>query len=218
MTLFIASLLVFLASIFILMALIGLWTYKDAQVKSTQPAGAWALATVFIPNGIGFIAYLLVGRDKKDAPAPGTYKKPLIASVAVFVLAIAFFIVGTVTFAVGESGGGTMNRGVWMGRTVNTRGDQWTENVRRGNGTSRRTVTLNAEQMQNFHIESTSDEGRLYVIFEQGRNLSAVDISFDFFDTVDLLYAHGFAPGRIRITLEYAHTRNARTTLSWHTP
>jgi len=218
MTLFIVGLIVFIASVFTTAAFLGLWTYKDAQVKSDQPAGIWALAAMFISFPVGLIAYLLVGRTKKDVPAPGTYKTALIVSIVVFALALPLFVCGTVRFATGDYdfGGNTpMNRGVWAGRTVNTANSHLAETSRSRNATSRRTITLNAEQMQNFHVDSTSTEGRLYLEFEQGANFSSVDISYNFLGTIDLLQDHGFEPGRIRVVLRYEHTRNAEIILNW---
>lgn len=219
MTLFIVSLLVFLAALFTTLAFLGLWTYKDAEVKSSQPAGAWVLAALLIPNGIGFIAYLLVGRDKKDVPAPGAYKKALIAGVVVFVAATAFFIFGTVRLATDDfATRGTMNRGMWVGRTVSTGSTHWQENLRRGNGTSRRTLQLSAQELQNFHIDSFIQEGRLYLELEQDGNFSRIDLSDGFFGVVDLMYGHGFSPGRIRATLRYENVRHGETTLAWFAP
>jgi len=218
MTLFIVGLLVFLISIFTLLTFIGLWTYKDAEVKSTQPPGAWALAAVFIPNAIGFIAYLLIGRTKKDVDPPGTYKKALIASLVVFILSIPLFIIGTVSFATGDFGGGaTMNNGVWSVRSTSYRNNVWTETVRSGRGTSRRTHTLNTEQLHHFHVESTNEEGSLFLFLEQGDIVVEIFLSPDYFGPVNL-HEHGLEPGRIRMTLQYDRVRNSRTTISWQVP
>jgi hypothetical protein len=219
--LFVAGLVLFILSLFMLLTFLGLWTYKDAQVKSEHPPAAWALAAVFIPNAMGFIAYLLIGRAKKDVPAPGTFKKALISSVVVFVLSLVLFVAGTINFALGGSdlgGNVSITRGTWIGRSVSFRNNQWTENVSRGSGTSQRTVTLNAEQLQNFHIESTSEEGILDIVFEQGANSVIIDVSFDYFGTIDLLNDHNFLPGRVRITLQYEQIRRARTILNWQVP
>ncbi|MCL2287194.1 MAG: PLD nuclease N-terminal domain-containing protein [Firmicutes bacterium] len=223
MTLFIVGLIVFLGSLALTITLLGMWVYKDAQVKSEQDPIVWVLAVLFIPNLIGLIVYFLVGRAKKDVPAPGTYKKALITSAILFVVSIPLFVVGTVSLArfyeMGERSFSavSVNRGTWMGRSVNIRNNQWTENVRRGNGTSRRTFSLTEEQMRHFHVESTSDEGGLFLLLEQGGMRHEVDISFEFFGTVNLHY-HGFEPGRIRMTLVYERVRNSRTLISWRAP
>jgi len=205
------------------MGLLFLWTYRDAQVKSEQSASAWALAALLIPNAMGFVAYLLIGRTKKDVPAPGTHKKKLIASLVVFVISIVFFVFGTLYLAHGDwgfGGIGTMNSGVWFGRTVNARGEQWAERVRRGNGISRRTVTLSQVQLDNFHVDSTNEEGLLYLRMEQTdthgtRTFSEIDISGNFHSYV---YFPGFEPGRVRMTLVYDSVRHSQTIITWRTP
>jgi len=223
MTLFIVGLLVFIGSLVLTITLLGMWVYKDAQAKSEQDPMIWVLVVLFIPNLIGLIVYFLVGRAKKDVPAPGTYKKALIASVILFVVSIPLFVVGTVNFTrfyeMGERtfSAVSVNRGTWAGRSINIRDNQWTENVRRGNGTSRRTFSLTEEQMRHFHVESTSDEGGLFLLLEQGGLQHEVDISYEFFDIVNLHY-HGFEPGRIRITLVYERVRRSRTIISWRAP
>lgn len=216
--LFIVSIVVFVLSMFAMLAFLGLWVYKDAQVKSDQSPAVWVLLVLFIPNLIGLIVYMLVGRTHKDLPAPGHYKKALIASVVTFGLAMGLFITSTVLFVVQEGNFGshaTWNSGVWSARTTNYRNGRWTENVRSGRGNSRRTHTLTYAQMQNFTVDSTNEEGYLFILLEQGDNASRIDITGDFYEAIDLVYGHGFSPGRLRMTLQYERVRNSRTVVCW---
>jgi len=220
MTLFILSMIIFTAAIVTMMIFLGLWTYNDAKVKSDQEPGIWVLAVLLIPNMLGLIVYLLVGRTKKDVPAPGKYLKPLIASAIVFAITIVMVVATSLIFALGDFDFGsnaTMNSGVWSVRSTSLRNDTWTETVRSGRGTSRRTLTLNDAQMRNFHIESVNEEGGLFLLLEQNDTQHRIDISYDFYGGINL-HHHGFTPGRIRMTLEYERVRNSHTIIRWQVP
>jgi len=213
------SVFAFVATIILLQVFLCLWTYHDAKVKSEQDPTLWVLAVLFLTNGIGLLVYFLVGRTKKDVPAPGKFKKALIATVILFVLSTGFFIGSTIAFAGSVANdsifsGATMNRGVWSGFSSNYRNGTWTEAARSGNGTSRRTFTLDSVEMQNFHVDSSNGEGDMYLLFEQNGFQMRTDITGDFFQTINLLDS-GFLPGRIRITIEYDRVRNSQTIINW---
>jgi len=216
-TLVIVSIAVFVLSIIGFLTFLALWTYKDAQVKSEHPPVLWVLAVLFVPNMLGILIYFLVGRTKKDVPAPGTYKKALIASLVTFVIGIILFVIAVVMAATGDMNFGnnaTWNSGVWSVRTTNYRNNQWTETVRSGRGNSRRTHTLDAQQMSAFHVESVNESGNLYLLLEQGNNSSRIDISGDFYSGINL-HDHGFTPGRIRMTLQYERVYRSHTVIRW---
>ena len=213
--LFVVSVVVFSLVALAATVFLALWTYRDAQVKSEQEPILWLLVVLLL-QGIGIIIYLCVGRTKK-VPAPGAYKKPLIASLVVLVLATAWFIFSTISFATGDfdfTSNSTVNRGVWSMRQSSYNNSQWTETVRTGRGTSRRAHTLNADEMSRFHIESTNQDGGLYLLLEQGNTSTRLDIAGDFYGTVNL-HDHGFTPGRIRMTLEYERVYRSHTIINW---
>ena len=214
MALFIVSIIVFTLSMLGLTLFIALWTYKDAQVKSTQDPILWLLVVLLL-QGIGIILYMCVGRTKNVA-APGTYKKALIACIVVSVLATAGFITTTVMFARGEInfGNSTWNSGVWGMHVSNVRNDEWTTDVRRGRGSSRIGRNLDAAQLYNFHVETINEGDALYLYLQQGDTSSRIDISGDFYSRINL-HEHGFNPGRIRMTLQFEGIERAHTIISW---
>jgi len=214
MILFVVSIIVFVLSILGLTVFIALWTYKDAQVKSTQDPVFWLLV-VLLMQGIGIILYMCVGRTK-NVPAPGTYKKALITCIVVSVLATAGFITTTVMFARGDIdfGNSTWNSGVWGMHVSNVRNDEWTTDVRRGRGSSRISRNLDAAQMHNFHVESINEGDSLYLFLQQGNMSSRIDISGDFYGRINL-HDYGFSPGRIRMTLQFERIDRAYTIISW---
>jgi len=222
-TLFIVSLIVFILSALGLVVFLSLWVYRDAEVKSEQEPSLWVLAVIFLGQGLGLIIYFLVGRTKKDVPAPGTHKVSVIASAILFVIAMVLFIIATISFATSDHNFGVgpnarMSSGVWSMNRSSYRNNVWTESVRSGRGTSSRTHSLNYEQMRNFSVDSINEEGNLYLQLEQGPNLSRIDISGDFYQTFDLFYEHGFTTGRMRMTLIYERVRNSQTIISWQIP
>jgi len=214
------SIFAFVTTIILLQVFLCLWTYHDAKEKSEQDPTLWVLAVLFLTNGIGLLVYFLVGRTKKDVPAPGKFKKALIAIVILFVLSTGFFIGSTIAFAGSMAtsdsffSSATMNRGVWSGFNSNYRNGTWTEATRSGNGTSRRTFTLNEAEMQNFHVDNFNEEGEMYLLLEQDGFQMRTEITGDFFQVIDL-NENGFLPGRIRITLEYDRVRNSQTIINW---
>lgn len=54
----------FLALIFIIIAALVLWTYRDAQKNSSHPPFLWAIV-VFLAPLLGFVLYLLLGRTER---------------------------------------------------------------------------------------------------------------------------------------------------------
>ena len=54
--------LTILLSLFVLIAL-AYWTVNDARANSSQPPFLWGMVVVFAPF-LGFLLYLVVGRDK----------------------------------------------------------------------------------------------------------------------------------------------------------
>jgi hypothetical protein len=199
---FVVSILAFVICTMAVMLFLGLWTYKDAQVKSEHSPVLWVLVVLLVPNMMGIIVYLLVGRSKKDVPAPKTFLRPLIASVVLFIVATAVFIVSMVLLALGGTGGlphnMAWNSGVWAVSRSHYSNGEWTVSARRGNGTKRRTHELTAEQLESFRFSGNADEGGLYLMLDQGETYYSIDIS-------DNVMGHKFAP---RGFCAGAHTKN----------
>ena len=215
--LFVLAIITFVFAVLGVTVLFALWTYKDAQVKSEQDPILWLLVVVLLQVP-GLIIYLCAGRTK-NVPAPGTYKKALIAGIFGLILATAFFIFAVVSFARADfdfAGNATWNNGVWTMRSTSYRNNTWTESVRSGRGSSRRTHNLDWDQMRHFHVESTTQDGSLYLLLQQGNTSSRIDISGDFYGRISLTDL-GFTPGRIRMTLQYESVYRSHTIINWRT-
>ena len=210
MALFITGLIVFVLAMLGTMAILGLWVYEDAKVKSDQPPGLWVLIVLLVPHLIGLIIYLLVGRTNKHLPSPGTYKKPLIAAAVCLPLAIGLFIVGLIHFTTVERFD-VRHNGSFVGLQDTVSNREWTVSAYRANGTIRRTFSLNEAELAAFHVTSNSG-GEVELSFEQGGRRETADISGIFDGPVDL---RGFGPGRITITIKFIYAENANTVINW---
>jgi len=208
------SVIFFGLSISAFLLFLGLWTYRDAQAKSEQSPGLWVLIVLLVPNLLGLIIYLLLGRTKRDVPAPKKFLAPLIGSAVVFFVAIILFVTAIVAFALNNSDGMTMNSGVWTRQVSSYRNNEWRVSVGRGNGSMRRTHSLDALQMQNFRVDSNNEEGVLFLVLTQDDNSIYTDISGDFQDILNL-HDLGFEPGRIQMRLQFDRVRNSQTVISW---
>ena len=210
MALFIIGIVTFVLTLLCTLLILGLWVYEDAKVKSDQPPGLWVLIVLLVPNLIGLIIYLLVGRTNKSVPSPGTYKKPLITAAVCLLFAIGLFIAGLVHFTTVDRFG-VQHNGSFVGLQDTYSNREWTISADRANGTTNRTFSLNRLELDAFQVISSA-EGRVELRFEQGRRLEAVDISGIFDGPIDL---SGFNSGRIEITVEFVHGENIHTVISW---
>jgi len=217
-TLFILSSVLFAVSIILFMVFLGLWTYKDAKVKSDHSPVLWVLVVLLVPNMLGILIYLLVGRNKKDVPAPGTFFKPMITFVVIFILSIFLFVGSTVWVTLDDTtvfgGGMTLNTGVWGGHSSRYANGEWAVSTRSGNGTMRRTHELDETQLSNFTVQSSNSEGRLYLELQQGDTNYTMELTGQVMGDIDLT-AQGFEPGRIRMTLRFVNARDVSTVIRW---
>jgi hypothetical protein len=185
-------------------------------VKSDQSPLLWLLLVLFV-SPVGIIVYLLAGRTKKDEPAPGKYKKAIIAAAICFVLSTGLFAAGLVTFVTAElegfsTGFGSVSSGVSTVSRSQVRNNVWTYTARSKNGWERRSPNLTAEQLANFHVLSDSGEGVLLLRLEQGDVSETIDIS-GFFD--QQINMSAFEAGRVRITIEFSRARDVDITINW---
>ena len=193
---------------------LGLWTYKDAQVKSEQSPAIWVLVVLLVPNMLGLLIYLLVGRTKKDVPAPRNFLWLVIASLVLFIISIVVFVFGVTYAAMEDSGGFNTNSGVWSGQTTSFNHERWRVSVRRGNGTQSRNVTLAEHELQNFRVDSVNEQGYLTLTVTQNDITFQRDISGSVFYEFDLT-EFGFVPGRVRLQLRFDSVHHSRTEISW---
>ena len=213
--LFVTALLAFLASL-------ALWVYRDAKVKSEQSPAIWVLIVLFVPNLIGLIIYLLVGRTNKNLPAPGTYKRLVIITAICFALAMGVFIGGTIRFATMDMSGsyGVRQIGSFVRHEDNLRNGVWTINADHANGYSRRTPVLTETELGAFHVSISSGGGNVSLRLEQQltdigstHRKQTIDFDGDFDGFIDLRDFH--EPGRIAITVEFDHAEDVVVTIRW---
>lgn len=54
--------------------LIGIWTYRDAKIRGLD-AVLWTVIVILVPNLIGLVIYLLVGRKSQQIQCPNCNAK-----------------------------------------------------------------------------------------------------------------------------------------------
>ncbi|MCL2361791.1 MAG: hypothetical protein FWC73_08275 [Defluviitaleaceae bacterium] len=99
MAFFIVSTCIFVVTLLGFLTCLCLWVYEDAKVKSDQSPVLWVIIVLLVPNLVGLLIYLLVGRTNKAAKAPGKYTKLLIASAISMLMGIGLFVAGVVRFS-----------------------------------------------------------------------------------------------------------------------
>ena len=229
MTLFIVSAIAFSIAILILMLFLGLWTYKDAQVKSDQSPVLWVLVVLLVPNFLGLVVYLLVGRSKKQHPAPGSFKKPLVTFAILTVLTFVVFIGSAINFALTEGGlghwpttgytrgvmidaFGNARRGTFFNLNSNHRDQEWNLSVGRGNGTVQISPRLNESELAQIYVVGNTMGGEVFLQLEQNGRVEEFHVT----EFSGLLDVTGFTPGRIRMTASLESAEEVSLTVSWH--
>jgi len=211
----------------VLMLFLGLWTYKDAMVKSDQSPALWVLVVLLIPNFLGLVVYLLVGRTKKQHPAPGSFKKPLIAFAVLTGLTFVVFIGSAVNFAITEGGhftttsryvSGTMidafgnaRRGRFLGLSASHRNQEWNLSVVRGNGSVQISPRLNDDELAQIYVVGYAGEGEIFLRLEQDGMVEEFHIT-QFSGLLDIT---GFTPGRVRMIAVLENAEDVWLNVSW---
>jgi len=214
MLLFVISIIIFVVALLGFMAALGLWTYADAKVRTDKP-GVWTLIVVFVPNFIGLLIYLLVGRNK-DVKSPGKYKKTLLAFIVCFFLATGFLIGSSVRLVVSDTAVAEWNEmfpgtRVSIGKVEHFWNKQWTVSFGKSNAELSRRVNMKAGDLAAFRVIGNAESGKLFLRITQNNIEKVVDIT-DYNGPVDM---REFQPGRVRLTLFNEDARNAGATLSW---
>ncbi|MDR0273285.1 MAG: hypothetical protein LBI27_08225 [Clostridiales bacterium] len=192
---------------------LALWTYEDAKVRSEGDVAPilWVLFSVLVCP-IGTIVYLVV--RKKGVQSPGKFKKLMIASIVGFIFSLGLFTFGTIYFVieVESSGYSIVTVGSYHGSEDYYSGNVWDFTARSANGYVRRSPTLNARQLANFHVISENTDGIVILAIEQEGTLQSIDISGYYNGSVDM---SAFVPGRVRVTLQFDGARNVDSVISW---
>ena len=91
-------------------------------------------------------------------------------------------------------------------------GNGWSYVAAQRTGTRHQDVSLGAESLAAFHVESFSESGLVTLVVTQGEVALELDISGDFADFVDL---SDFEPGDLRLRLRFFEARRVDVTLTW---
>jgi len=192
------------------MVSLGLWTYADAKVRTDKPV-TWTLIVLLVPNLVGLIIYLLVGRNKAEKSV-GKFKIPLISFAVCFVIAAGLLVGSFVNIMTGDGSMLPIRSGVSIGKVENYWNRQWSVSFKTSGEELAKTVSMNADDLAAFHVIGNCDSGELYLKISQGETEKDFDISDYFNDAIDL---SEFQTGKIKLTIYNHDARNASVTISW---
>ncbi|MDR1540347.1 MAG: hypothetical protein LBU32_20580 [Clostridiales bacterium] len=190
--------------------MLGLWAYADAKVRTDKP-GIWMLIVLLVPNLLGLIIYLLVGRTKMEKSS-GKFKKPLIAFAISFMLAAGLMIGSFVSFMTADSLELPTWGGVSIGKVENYWNNQWTVSFKASGEELSKTISMNSGDLAAFHLMGNCDSGKLHLRISQGEIVKDIDISDNFNETVDL---SEFQEGKIMLTIYNDEAKNASVSINW---
>jgi hypothetical protein len=210
MLLLVISVGVFVLALAGFVTMLGLWTYADAKVRTDRPA-VWTLIVLLVPNLLGLVIYLLVGRTKMKR-SEGRFKRPLIAFAVGFVLASGLMIGGCVNLLMTDGGDLPTWSGVSIGRVENYWDRQWTVSFKASGEEMSKTFSLSDEELAAFRVTGNCDSGRLYLRISQGEIATIVDISDSFNGPVDL---SAFQAGKLKLLILNDEAKNASIVVSW---
>lgn len=184
---------------------ICLYVYNDALVNSDKPV-VWLLITIFTPNLLGFLIYMLAGRNK---PAKPVRKFKIPAIISAIVLAV---MMGILMISIFFSTSLPVIDNVSFGMVENRIGSQWEVSFKSSGERLERTIALTDEELENLTIEASCDEGNIYLLLLQGENSEVINIS-DFPKGKPQL--EGFTAGNIRLSLYNEGATNAKIKIDW---
>lgn len=210
---FVVGVISFSITLFAFIICLTLWVYHDAKIKSKHSPLIWALIVVAVPNFMGLITYLLVGRTNKHGFVPAKYKWFAIISAIFFMCGTGMLVFGTFHFSKMDIYGTYSARqiGSFENLSDNTRNGVWQISANRANGYSRITPILNTNELENFYVESNGT-GNILIRFEQAGREETVNLSGGFNGRIDLSH---FSPGKIIITIEFENSQNVNISNHW---
>jgi heme/copper-type cytochrome/quinol oxidase subunit 4 len=208
---FVLSLIGLVLSAIALTGIVAIWVYKDAKARS-ENAVAWALLSFFtIP--IGLIIYLVVGRTKEredSAPPKSRVVIPVIILIILISTSSGFLTHSILNGSL--SGFASINSGSFiMSRNWLSNG-HWSFSAGSANGMTRRSPSLTAEELDNFHVNSSNSGGEMELVVSQGDMIIVIDINDSFNDYIDM---SDFSPGQIRIQLNFERASSVSTSIRW---
>ncbi|MCL1995943.1 MAG: PLD nuclease N-terminal domain-containing protein [Defluviitaleaceae bacterium] len=217
---FIASIGFLFLSLLLLILFLGLWTYKDAKVKSENSPLLWALIVVLVPNFLGFIIYLLVGRTKKEETAPGSFKIPLAVTAGIWVVSIVTVLIATLSLAFSDNPHNFFGTGFFMnyrsGMFLNLQdnsGDrEWRVQLGSGNGFINTGRQLTESELASLSVVGISEQGNMSLRLQQNGLTKTIDIT----ETLENIDTELFEPGGISMRLYFQQVRGGDLVISWN--
>lgn len=209
MLFFIVSMILFAVAIFGFLAALGLWTYADAKARTDKPE-LWTLIVLLVPNLVGLIIYLLVGRDK-EPKSPGRFKKALIASVILLAVSCILMIGGVINVFLSDAEFQTYS-GLKIGSTESYWNNEWKVSFKSAGTEYSKNPNLSGGDLEAFYVTGNCESGKLYLRISQGETEKILDISDFFNETVDM---SEFSPGKIKLVIYNSEAKNASITVSW---
>lgn len=192
--------------IFLALAFLGIWTYRDAKNRGLD-AGMWTAIVVLVPNLIGLIIYFLVGRNEEMVECNSCNRKVQKSSKycmncgnemkmsteynmekverptkGLMIGFIVFFIAMILTFAVFafmvfKDGDLESNSGISIGLMETNIGDKWNVSYISSNKVFYHTITIKDNNPKTLYIETECGEGELSLRLEQDKIEKTMDLS-----------------------------------------
>ena len=101
---------------------------------------------------------------------------------------------------------------VSIGMVVNNIGSQWKISYKSSGETLERTIALTDEELKNFTVEASCEEGEIYLLLLQGKNAEVIEIT-DF--PKGKLPLDDFTAGNIKLSLYNESAKNAKIKIDW---
>lgn len=182
------------------------WVYTDAK-KSGEDARLWALITVIVPSFFGVLIYFLVGRKNVNRTEKNKFVKPLLTLGICFIL----FTTGFVTKVVMSSDIPVM-KGVSIGMMNYSLGDKWNLSFRSSGETMSRTIKLTKEEMDKITINSSCEEGKVYLTIIQDENSLFLDITDIDNEKINL---SDFHEGKFKFHIMNENAKKVKIKINW---
>ncbi|MDR2514986.1 MAG: hypothetical protein LBD02_07275 [Christensenellaceae bacterium] len=190
--------------------LLGFWAYEDAKTRSDKPL-IWMLIVLLVPNFLGLLIYLLMGRTKAKT-GPNRFKKPLIALAASVLLAVALIAGGAAWLFTRDAAELHSVPGLSVGMIESSWGKQWNLSFKVSGAEFNKTVDLSQAELERFHVSASCDSGRLYLRLSQGAVEQDFELSGAFDERLDL---SAFQPGKLHLLVYNDEAKNASLRMSW---
>ncbi len=193
-------------SVILLYVIMGFFIYTDARKRSEESPGLWTAIVLLIPNFMGLLVYFLIGRKKKNDGSKNKYKIPLIVAAA----GTIFFLGSFPAYLIAHDGVPFIAN-TSIGMVSNNFGNNWSVSFKTSGETLHKTVILDNEELKKIWVESSCEEGKLYLLLLQGEQAEVIDVT----DFEGYLELSDYEPGRIEMQFYNEKARNAKFKLNW---